>query len=77
MSSLVSKDPNKIRDGVSKIVANQLNMTKEELEQYTDVFIDNLPLLEKVLQEGFSNFGQEEVDAILGSLGYERKNTTL
>ncbi len=75
ISLMITNDPLKVKDGVAKLVANQLNMTQEELENYTELFIDNLPLLEKMLKEGFETFGQEDIDIILKSLGYERKET--
>lgn len=74
IAEMVTKNPQLVKSGVAKVVGDKLNMTREELEKYTDVFIDNLPLLTKVIEEGVDNFGQEEIDAVLLSLGYEKNN---
>jgi hypothetical protein len=72
---LIAKNPELVKNGISSQVADMLNMTQQELIDYSSQMIDSLPLLESVLKEALVNFDMEDIDAILGGLGYERKDT--
>lgn len=74
ISVLVSKDPQMIKDGLATVISRELNMTKEELEQFPEQLVTNLPLLKEVLQETSSTLSQETLDGIMESIGYERKS---
>ena len=72
---LVAQNPEMVKKGLSTVITNSLNMTQEELQKYTVLLVDNLPLLESVLKEAFVNFDMEDINSILEALGYERTKT--
>lgn len=73
ISVLVSSNPEMINKDVTSKVNHFLNLTKKELEVKANQFISNLPVLEKALKDALINFTQQEIDDMLGRLGYEKK----
>ena len=70
---LVAKNPEFVKKGLASTITNSLNLTKEELKNYSVQMIDSLPLLETVLKEALVNYTQEEIDGIMESVGYEKR----
>lgn len=73
LSELLEKDYDKIKSGVAQKVLNRFTLTKEELQKYPDVLVQDSALLEKALKEIKNISGVEKLDTILKELGYERK----
>jgi len=73
LSELLEKDYDKIKSGVAQKVLNRFTLTKEELQKYPDVLVQDSALLEKALKEIKNISGIEKLDNILKELGYERK----
>lgn len=67
---LLSKDPQKIREGVTTVIASKLNMTKEELEKYPERLVTDLNVLQIALKEAFLTLGKEQFETLLRSVGY-------
>jgi hypothetical protein len=70
ITALVADDPKKVVDGVAKIVTQRTNMSKQDLENYPQLLIKELPKLEGALKEAFVVLGKEKFDELLGKIGY-------
>lgn len=70
---LVAKNPELVKRGLASTITDSLTLTKEELKNYSVQMIDSLPLLETVLKEALVNYTQEEIDGIMGGIGYEKR----
>lgn len=70
---LVAKNPELVKKGLASTITNSLNLTQEELKNYSVQMIDSLPLLETVLKEALVNYTQEEIDGIMERIGYEKR----
>ena len=73
---LLSGDPEKIRNGISQTILNQLNMTKEELENLPNDLVTNLPLLKDALKEILVVAGSQAIDVLLKEIGYEQRTNS-
>lgn len=71
--TLVAKNPELVKKGLSKTITDSLTLTQVELKDYAVQMIDSLPLLQAVLTEALGTYTPEQVDTILESVGYERK----
>ena len=68
---LVAQDPQKVKDGVAKYVTTLVNSTKQELERYPQLLIQELPKLQMALKEALVVMGQQEFQKLLVEIGYE------
>lgn len=71
--TLVAQNPELVRRGLASTITQALELTQEELKNYSVQMIDSLPLLETVLKEAILNYSQEEIDGIMESIGYEKR----
>jgi hypothetical protein len=69
----VAKNPQMVKEGLSKIVSMKAKLTKQELEQYPQVLLADSLKLKEAISEAGSVMGQEELDKMLQGMGYERK----
>ena len=74
ISNLATKEPQRLLDDVSKVVAQRTILSKEELENYPAVLIKELPMLERALKEALVVLGEEALKEILGKIGYGKGN---
>ena len=70
IATLVAKDPKFIQDDVAKNILQRTNLSKEELENYPQVLIKELPKLEGALKEALLVLGKEKFEEVLGKVGY-------
>lgn len=70
IATLVAEDPKKVQDGVAKIVLQRTNMSKQDLENYPQVLVKELPKLEGALKEAYAVLGKEKFEELLGKVGY-------
>lgn len=70
ITTLVAEDPKKVQDGVAKIVLQRTNMSKQDLENYPQVLVKELPKLEGALKEAYAVLGKEKFEELLGKVGY-------
>jgi hypothetical protein len=69
----IAKNPQMVKEGLSKIVSMKAKLTKQELEQYPQVLLADSLKLKEAISEAGSVMGQEELDKMLQGMGYERK----
>jgi sugar-specific transcriptional regulator TrmB len=74
LSNLATKEPQRLLDDVSKVVAQRTILSKQELENYPAVLIKELPMLERALKEALVVLGEEALKEILGKIGYGKGN---
>lgn len=74
ISELVSADPEMVKNGLATNIVSLLNLTKEELENYPESLIDNLPALEGVLKEVLVVGGEAALETLLKNIGYGVKD---
>jgi F0F1-type ATP synthase membrane subunit b/b' len=70
IATLVAKDPKLIQDGVAKNILQRTNLSKEDLENYPQLLIKELPRLEGALKEALLVLGKEKFEEVLGKAGY-------
>jgi hypothetical protein len=69
----VAENPKLISDGITQVISLKSQLTKDELEQYPQVLINDLDKLSLALQEVKKVSGEQELDKLLVGLGYERQ----
>jgi hypothetical protein len=69
----IAKNPQMVKEGLSKIVSMKAKLTKQELEQYPQVLLADSLKLKEAISEAGSVMGQEELDKMLQGMGYEKK----
>lgn len=69
----VAENPKLISDGITQVISLKSQLTKDELEQYPQVLINDLDKLSLALQEVKKVSGEKELDKLLVGLGYERQ----
>jgi hypothetical protein len=69
----IAKNPQMVKEGLSKIVSMKAKLTKQELEEYPQVLLADSLKLKEAISEAGSVMGQEELDKMLQGMGYERK----
>lgn len=77
ISSLVSKNPELIRDNVSSTINSTISDSLKELEKYPEILYKDMTVLENSLKQASIVIGQEKFDELLGKFGYERKEKKL
>lgn len=77
IANLISKDPEKIREGLAAYVSTQVGLSKEEHEKYPERLMTELPVLEKALKEALIVIGDKAFEEMLRKIGYERKEEKL
>jgi hypothetical protein len=73
--SVVSKDPQLIRDGVASVLTARLNRTKEELEKFPLNLCTNPVAFESSVKEILLTVGKEKFEEMLRNAGYDAKKT--
>lgn len=68
----VAENPKLISDGITQVISLKSQLTKDELEQYPQVLINDLDKLKLALEEVKKVSGDKELDNLLVGLGYER-----
>jgi hypothetical protein len=74
LTSLATKEPSKLKEDVSKIIAQRSILSKQELENYPTLLVKELPMLEKALKEAYLVLGESKLKEILGKIGYGKEN---
>jgi 16S rRNA G1207 methylase RsmC len=74
LSNLATKEPQRLLDDVSKVVAQRTILSKQELENYPALLIKELPMLENALKEALVVLGEKKLAEILGKIGYGKGN---
>lgn len=73
ISELLKQDPELIRSGIRKSIQTKISLTKEELENFPKLLLEDANILFKALQESALVMGEKNLEEMLGKLGYERK----
>jgi gas vesicle protein len=73
ISLVISKEPQKIRDGISSAVSKRLNMTKKELEKYPERIMGEIYVLQESMKDAVLLLGKDKFSAMLKEIGYEEK----
>jgi hypothetical protein len=74
IASLIVDDPKKVLDGVAKVVMQRTNLSKQELENYPELLIKELPMLEVALKEAMLVLGDEKFEEMLKKVGYGKNH---
>lgn len=74
LTSLATKEPSKLKEDVSKIIAQRSILSKQELENYPTLLVKELPMFEKALKEAYLVLGESKLKEILGKIGYGKEN---
>jgi len=73
ITDFVKASPELVQSGVAQALSTKVNLTKEELEQYPQLLVNDLELLTKSLADAAVVIGQQKFDELIGKFGYERK----
>lgn len=71
--AFVSQDPKMIRSGIAEIICAKTKLTKEELERYPELLIQDIKVLGAAMKETLVTLGKEEFEKLLRSIGYVRE----
>jgi hypothetical protein len=71
---LISKDPKKVSDGIAQAVSTKVNLSKEQLEQYPQLLVKDIKVLEGSLKEAMNIMGKEKFEQLLTKIGYGKEN---
>jgi hypothetical protein len=74
ITALVVEDPKKVVNGVAKAVMQRTNLSKEEMENYPELLIKELPMLENALKEAMAVLGNEKFEEMLKKVGYGKNH---
>jgi 16S rRNA G1207 methylase RsmC len=74
LANFITKEPNKLLNEVNTVIAQRTILSKQELEDYPNLLIKELPMLERALKEAFMVLGEETLSKILGKIGYGKGN---
>lgn len=74
IATLVAKDPKFIQDDVAKNILQRTNLSKEDLENYPQLLIKEMPKLEGALKEALLVLGEKKFEEVLGKVGYGKDN---
>lgn len=74
---LVGNDPQKIKDGVATLVARELNISKQELQQLPSDIVNSLPQIKNDLVGALRVLSKDQFEKLLKEVGYERKEEKL
>jgi phosphoribosylaminoimidazole-succinocarboxamide synthase len=74
ISDLVGKDTEMVAKGVAKQLAFRTNLSKEELENYPELLIKELPMLENALKEAMLVLGDGKFEEMLKKVGYGKNH---
>jgi ABC-type transporter Mla subunit MlaD len=74
IANLVSQDQNQVKDELAKNVVVKTMLSKKELEQYPQLLVKELPILENAMKEVLTLIGQEKFEALLEKVGYGEGN---
>jgi len=71
---LIAKDPKKVSDGIAQAVSTKVNLSKEQLEQYPQLLVKDIKVLEGSLKEAMNIMGKEKFEELLTKIGYGKEN---
>jgi hypothetical protein len=74
ISNLVAKNPKLVEEGMAKQIIVKTNLSKEELKQYPQLLVKELPMLENAMKEVLTLIGKEKFEALLEKVGYGESN---
>lgn len=74
---LVGNNPQKIKDGVATLVARELNISKQELQQLPSDIVNSLPQIKNDLVGALRVLSKDQFENLLKEVGYERKEEKL
>lgn len=78
---LISKDEESIKNGVSSIIVDKINETKENLEKYPETISTNTNVFAKALKEQYVLLGKENFEKLimdtLMEIGYGKEEEEL
>ena len=76
ISSLLSKDPELIKEGIASALSKKLTMTKEEMASYSKILVEDKDALLSALREYMVVAGMDNLESLLKEIGYgkETKN---
>jgi hypothetical protein len=67
---MVAKDPKKVNEGIAQAVSTKINLSKEQLEQYPQLLVNDIKVLEGSLKEAYGLIGKEKFAELLKKIGY-------
>ena len=74
IANLVSQDQKKIEEGLAKTVIVKTTLSKKELEQYPQLLVKELPILQSAMKEVLTMIGKDEFQKLLEKVGYGEGN---
>lgn len=74
ITDLVGKDTEMVAKGVAKQLAFRTNLSKEELENYPELLIKEMPMLQNALKEAMLVLGNEKFEEMLKKVGYGKNH---
>ena len=69
----VAKNPEMIKNGISRAVSLKARLTKKELEEFPNILVSDSSKLLEALREAKGVMGEEEFKKLLEGIGNERK----
>jgi ATP-dependent 26S proteasome regulatory subunit len=73
----VAKNPEMVKNGISRVVSLKTQLTKKQLEEFPNILVNDSNKLVQALKEAKSVMGEEAYNKLLEGVGNERKEKEL